>query len=483
MGFFFRTKAKGEESPDVGRSSKSPLVPPPISPDVSRIVISKSSPREGRNVIQLEDSPSQWNTVLAPRSPSMLYSSSSPGCSSPLEPKKKKKEKNLRNFNYFDTSPTATPAGQASPNLSRRGGKEPVGSSSPLMPRRMVTSPVLSPTNRREDNGETEKKSSPIVQIDVRSVEMAHNGVTCTSFEHGGRMLVHPAQSFKISSPLEGEGNRYTVSVTRSENAMERNENEDVVEALHPKKLVLCFKPMSYTLVEDDTFITIHLDKKTGEEKVKTFEEILSSCCHFEKTRWQREIRNKESVAVEAYEAGDLRFEVGDKVNIIRDDGIGYLFGEVGGNKGRFPAFYVKLEEDESELPFKGEYKLYRMLPGQNEYEIHPNYTEFTKNGSWMQGWIQMKNHSTGQWTDCYLQAKTCGLLWYQGSKDAPDGFVTYPNIWTVTYPLKENEEENPFAFSLVCKNQRLIISTDDESKTSRWIHALEHLRKFLNQN
>eukprot|EP01117_Protostelium_nocturnum_P013733 TRINITY_DN5158_c0_g1_i1.p1 TRINITY_DN5158_c0_g1~~TRINITY_DN5158_c0_g1_i1.p1 ORF type:complete len:468 (-),score=145.12 TRINITY_DN5158_c0_g1_i1:39-1442(-) len=462
----FRSKKNLDDSvmrsPENGKLPRSPSTPSGKSPDSTRIIISKSSPKDRPRVVnELEE---DGFSAIPPLSPLTVYASTPSGCRSPLEPKREKKEKKMKSIEN-------SPAGFESP----KNGKESLGSSSPLLPRRMVTSPVQSPgTSRNSKEEVVEKKNAPIVQMEVKRVELNSklNGSSSTLFKEG-MMLVHPSQPFRFPSE---SSIKYIISLSSN------NGENELIQNLEPKKLVLNVRPRVYVMVDEVNFVTVTLETGISTDKVVAFEDILSQSCHFEKMKWEQEAINKNAIATDSYEAGDLRFNAGDHVNIIREDGFGYFMGECQGNKGRFPAYLVKLEEEESELPFKGNYKLYRVFQ-QNMVEINPATSEFSKNGSWMQSWIQMKNLSTGLWSDCYLQAKTCGLLWYQSSNSAPEGFALHKDIWTVTSPLKDEEqdEDHPNAFALVCKDQRLILSPDSSEKTTKWIQALEFVGKITN--
>jgi len=385
--------------------------------------------------------------VLSPLSPSSVYSS---GPRSPLEP-------GMRPLH---------------PNVSK-GRAELVGSSSPKLGRRMAT-PMSSPTPVRPDLKSKVSETNP--NIVAGETILAITGNLVQVFSQGKPDVTEDSVTLNILSCKneDAEGENYIMQLSGAQFSR--------FEKLQPRKTVLQEQPHQFIFVtmDEGTFLQLTLNKDTKSKDVEKLEKLLSESCHLDKRKWKQETQNRKAVALEAYEAGDLRFEIGDEISIVDEDESGYLFGEFNGNKGKFPSHLVRLKSQSLDVVYRGENTVVNVTPAAG-VSTTPEKIEFSKNGSWMQSWVQTKNLTVGTWADLYMQAKTPAILTYQSSK-LPDTVVMYTDIWTISYPLPKEDEDHPWSFGLSCKDVRHVFSVESEDQALRWVNAIEFLKKMYTQ-
>jgi len=384
---------------------------------------------------------------LSPLSPSSMYSS---GPRSPLEPGSR----------------------PLHPNVTK-GRAEAVGSNSPKLGRRMAT-PVSSPTPVRHDRKSSAPETNPTAIAGETILTIT--GAQVEIFSQGKPYVTEDSVTLNIlfCKNEDAEGENYIMQLSGAQ--LNR------FEKLQPRKTVLQEQPRKFIFVtmDEGAFLQLTLNKDTKAKDVEKLEKLLSESCHLDKRKWKQEMQNRKAVALESYEAGDLKFEIGDEVTIVDEDESGYLLGEFNGSKGKFPSHLVRLKRQSLEVVYRGENTLVNVTPTGTVFTV-PEKIEFSKNGSWMQSWVQIKNLSLGTWADLYMQAKTSAIVTYQSSK-LPDTVILYTDIWTITYPLPKDDEDHPWSFGLSCKDVRHVFSVENEGQALRWVNAIEFLKKMYTQ-
>ncbi|PRP85245.1 hypothetical protein PROFUN_07015 [Planoprotostelium fungivorum] len=458
MDFFRKKKSNSDQD---GKSPASPgtITSPPLVGDknVKNILSPLLSPTgEGAVIIRSpqlarSDSPvNDWKEsgTQSPLSPTSVYAS---GCRSPLEPRSEKE-----NIPSAGKSRVMMTSANESPKLSRR-----------------MATPVSSP--------QTTRKAAPTPTA---------TKITTTTRSITPHLILSRVR-VEISSPGEDDV-QDTVTLTINPPASDAESDQDKMimdlkgdhvmrtDNLHSKKLVLMSKPKTFVLVSIDTatFITLHLSRETKPEEEKKLVELFVRSCHVERKRWKQETSNVKAVATSDYDAGDLKFHAGDVMTITGEDSSGYLFGEFSGNRGKFPPHLVEIQTPDEEIKYHGDHHLQRVTTD-GDTLIDASKVEFSKSGNWCQGWVQARNHSTSTWSDCYLQAKTCGILTYQSSK-LPDEIIPYDSIWDTTFPTKDADDEHPHAFTIVNNSQRFVFAPESRDASERWLHSIKFMKKMI---